>query len=80
MKSHEEHDLDLDNQNKHNSMTDSEKRLDKVFIMQNGMVAVFDVSGDQMNTLQGRWIDKAKDIYRVADSGTIWYDYRSVLT
>ena len=31
MKSHEEHDLDLDNQNKHNSMADKEKELFREF-------------------------------------------------
>jgi len=47
-----------------------------VFIFPNGNVVVTDEKGEMITRLQGRWIERAKDIYKEADSLTLWYDSR----
>jgi len=47
-----------------------------IFIFPNGNVAVTNKEGKQITRLQGKWTEKAKDIYKEADSQIIWHDSR----
>jgi hypothetical protein len=50
--------------------------VNEVFICKNGVVLVFDLKGNQIPKLQGKWIEKAKHIFKACTYETKFYDKR----
>lgn len=52
------------------------RRIESVFVYASGYVAVLDPSGQQIEELQGQWVDRHREILSAADFQTRFYQFQ----
>jgi len=52
-------------------------KISKVFILNNGLCAVYDDKENQIPRLQGVWKEKYRKVFLKCDSETIIFDFRT---